>query len=921
LSASRWFQRRYPTRSLIESLRPSRLNIGERLTACFVAISVLMVIGDVVAMSQFRILRDQVQEVTRIDQRQVAVLRVHADLLSLRDNLRGIIATRDAKQFASEAGALRDTFLADLNRAKQALTAGQFDAKQSQNTLLILETVANALPTQIDTLTTFASNGDWDAVHLRFENQLQGLGTITSGLVDKVDAEVANQRTVAFQRIDRIQRWLLVLLPITAVLTLVSAGALGVLVTRSITRPLKRMDRAAQALACGDFQHEIDVQGTDELARLAAAFKDASRRLRTLYDALRSNELRFRSLIEHSSDLIATLDSQSKIRYVSPSSKRVIGYMPELLLGLSFYDFIHPDDVSTAKIAFEREPSEATQTVEFRFRHADGQMRILEAAGRSLLTASEVGSIVVNARDVTERRNAEEALYRSEEKYRAFFERNAAGSYISTPGGSLLTCNPAFLRMFGFSHIEEVDRTNFAQLYSSGIARQEFLRQLKDSGSIENYEREYRRKDGRPLFVIENAFGRFDSRGELVEICGFLIDETLRRRTEEQLRHAQKIEAVGRLAGAVAHDFNNLLGVIIGYGQLLVDDPNIPANSRQYIEQVFKAGVHGGDLTRQLLAFSRKQVLHATVLDLNDVIGRLEKMLLRLVGEDISIRTVLARDLAAVRADATQIEQVIINLAVNARDAMPQGGKLTISTASVDVDDIFAREHAPMKPGKYARIAVTDTGVGIDRETLTRIFEPFFSTKGEKGTGLGLATVYGIVKQSGGFVWADSELGKGTTFSVYLQAASQVQYRSQEQTAEGADLRGSETILLVEDAVALRVLTRELLEQNGYRVLEAQDVGHAIHIADMHHGKISLLLTDVVMPKMSGRLLAERLTVRRPEMKVLYMSGYTDDAILRHGILHERTPFLEKPFTREALIRKVREVLEGPQTKAKVPAA
>ena len=226
-----------------------------------------------------------------------------------------------------------------------------------------------------------------------------------------------------------------------------------------------------------------------------------------------------------------------------------------------------------------------------------------------------------------------------------------------------------------------------------------------------------------------------------------------------------------------------------------------------------------------------------------------------------------------------------------------------------------------MKPGKYARISVTDTGVGMDRETLTHIFEPFFSTKGEKGTGLGLASVYGIVKQSGGFVWADSELGKGTSFSVYLKAASQVQYRSQERTAEGADLRGSETILLVEDAVALRVLTRELLEQNGYRVLESQDVTDALQIADKHQGKISLLLTDVVMPQMSGRLLAERLTARRPEMKVLFMSGYTDDAVLRHGILYDRTPFLEKPFTREALIRKVREVLEGPHAKPKAPAA
>jgi PAS domain S-box-containing protein len=547
-----------------------------------------MVVADIVALSQFRILRHQIAEVSRIDQTQVAVLRVHTDLLSFRDKLRPILASQDAEELASEANRLRDVFLEDVSRAKQALSVASSEIDPPRNTVAILESVEGALPTQIDTLKALAENGDWEAASLRFDNQLQALGTIAAALVDQVEADVTRQRAVALQHIDRVQQWFFVLLPVTAILTLATAGTLGVIVTRSITRPLTMLVGATQALGHGDFRHEVPVTGTDELARLAATFNYASQELQTPYDALSSSELRFRSLIEHSSDLITTLDKQGNIRYVSPSSKRVIGYKPEQLHGNSFFDFVHPEDVATAQAVFGREPVE---TVEFRFRHADGTMRILEAAGRNLLAVSEVAGIVVNARDITARRRAEEALYQSEKKYRAFFEQNAAASYISKPDGRLVACNPAFLRMFGFSRLEELEGSNLAELYPHPSAREHVLRQLEESGYVENYQQEYRRQDGKPLFAVANAFGRFDTKGELVEICGFLIDETLRRRTEEQLRQAQKIEAVGRLAGAVAHDFNNLLGVIIGYGQMLLEDPKTPPASRPYIEQIFKAGV------------------------------------------------------------------------------------------------------------------------------------------------------------------------------------------------------------------------------------------------------------------------------------------------------------------------------------------
>ncbi len=392
-----------------------------------------------------------------------------------------------------------------------------------------------------------------------------------------------------------------------------------------------------------------------------------------------------------------------------------------------------------------------------------------------------------------------------------------------------------------------------------------------------------------------------------MDVTGRKRAEASLRSAEEQFRHAQKMEAVGRLAGGVAHDFNNLLSVILTYAQMLLGglSPKDPLHGD--LTEIKKAGERAAALTRQLLTFSRQQVLERRVLDLNDVVAQVDKMLRRVLGEDVELAILPASGLGSIRADPGQLEQVLMNLVVNSRDAMPDGGKLTIETANVDLDDHYAREHVGVAPGPYVMIAVSDTGQGMDRATLARIFEPFFTTK-EQGTGLGLATVFGIVKQSGGHLWVYSEPGKGTTFKIYFPRTAEA-VGAAGSGRDVADLGGSETILLVEDDAQVRTAVLAILRHLGYRVIEAAGPGEALLACERHEGTIDLLLSDVVMPQMSGADLAKRLCPGRPTMKVLFMSGYTDEAVLRHGILEAGLSFLQKPVTPDALGRKLRELL------------
>jgi len=510
-----------------------------------------------------------------------------------------------------------------------------------------------------------------------------------------------------------------------------------------------------------------------------------------------------------------------------------------------------------------------------------------------------------------ERRRAEAALRASEVSYSTLVEHSPVGIYRSNTEGRFLSVNAALVRILGYASAAEVLQLDMARdVYADPAERQRLLeRDTYTDRQYDEVEATWKRKDGGRLTVqLSVRAVRQGARVEYYET--FVRDVTEQRRLQQQLVQSQKMEAVGRLAGGVAHDFNNLLTVILSYSDLLLEDRPRDAPDREDIEQIRKAAVGASALTRQLLAFSRQQVLEPRVLDVNTVVASTEKLLTRLLGEDISLTTSLAPGLGAVKVDPGQLEQIIMNLAVNARDAMPRGGRLSIETGNVEMDESYVRGHPVAHPGPYVMLAVSDTGIGMDAVTQARIFEPFFTTKeAGKGTGLGLATVYGIVKQSGGFIWVYSEPGHGTSFKIYLPRVDEPVSRASAAAPELVG--GSETVLVVEDVAAVRAVARQMLERHGYTVLEAPDGETALRLAGKHQGAIRLLLTDVVMPEVSGRQLADQLLELRPDMKVLFMSGYTDDAIVRHGVLQEGIAYLQKPFTPETLARKVRAVLDG----------
>ncbi len=512
-------------------------------------------------------------------------------------------------------------------------------------------------------------------------------------------------------------------------------------------------------------------------------------------------------------------------------------------------------------------------------------------------------------------RYAQEGLRRSEINFRSLVTHAPYGVCRCDSDGILLDVNPALVSMLGYASGAELVGSNLANLYADsqqwfGLA--DYLRSLQ---KFHGLNADWVRSD-RTNISVRLSGRAFRNEANTIFFELFAEDVTERRALEQQLRQAQKMEAVGRLAGGIAHDFNNLLMVISGYSEFLLERLGTDPTLRGHAQEIANAADRATSLTRQLLAFSRKQMLAPKIVDLNGVVTENVKMLTRLIGEDIDLVMVPGPGIGAVKADPGQIEQVIMNLAVNARDAMPHGGKLTIETANVTLDVNYARFHAPVKPGDYVMLAISDTGMGMDADTQAHIFEPFYTTKGLKGTGLGLSTVYGIVKQSEGYIWLYSEAGKGTSFKIYLPRFSATGEALATQPALAADADqpspGHETILLVEDEENLRRLARQSLETQGYRVIDAPDGATAIKVSQAHQGPIHLLLTDVIMPGMNGRELANQLSPTRPEMRVLYMSGYTENHIGHNGTLDEGITLLQKPFTLPALKAKVREVLDTP---------
>ncbi|HKN15771.1 MAG TPA: ATP-binding protein [Candidatus Sulfotelmatobacter sp.] len=509
-------------------------------------------------------------------------------------------------------------------------------------------------------------------------------------------------------------------------------------------------------------------------------------------------------------------------------------------------------------------------------------------------------------------RATQEGLRRSEMNFRSLVTNAPYGICRCDSAGQLLDVNPALLTMLGYSSARDLVGQHLGALYLDTHQWFELADYLRSAAAFNGLIAEWKRKDG--IGTVVRVSGRAVSDGDTGTAFElFAEDVTERRALEQQLRQSQKMEAVGRLAGGIAHDFNNLLMVISGYSEFLLDRLGPDPALRGPAQEIAGAAQRASSLTRQLLAFSRKQMMAPKILDLNEVITENLKMLTRVIGEDIDLVMVPAATLGAVRADAGQIDQVIMNLAVNARDAMPSGGKLTIETSNVSLDEEYSRFHAPLRPGDYVMLTISDTGMGMDSETQSHIFEPFFTTKGTKGTGLGLSTVYGIIKQSGGYIWVYSESGKGTTFKIYLpRVPERAESPAVVSTAESvATEPGTETILLVEDEANLRYLARQFLEKQGYRVIEAADGAVAMQIAVAHEGTIHLLLTDVIMPGMNGRELAQRISEIRPNTKVLYMSGYTENVIGHNGTLDAGVRLLQKPFTLRELKSKVREVLDS----------
>jgi PAS domain S-box-containing protein len=611
------------------------------------------------------------------------------------------------------------------------------------------------------------------------------------------------------------------------------------------------------------------------------------------------------------------LDRENRVQDWNPCAEEMFGYTKREMMGRNPFDDIVAESArDKARDVLERLLSgDMTAHSVNENRTKDGRIITCEWLNTPFFGPDgKVSGIFALARDVTERQRLLDKVRQAQQRLESVVTSSPAVLYTLEGADArslvLTWISGNVQEMMGYT-LEQVMRPEWWQerVHADDLARvfAEIAGELLTRGRL---AQEYRflHRSGEYRWV-RSEMRRLS--GGPIEVVGSWSDITERKKLEEQFRQAQKMEAIGQLAGGVAHDFNNLLTVISGYSEILLGSSGIEEGKKGLIREIGKAGERAASLTRQLLAFSRKQILEPRALDLNALIRDEEKMLRRLIGEDVTLATALDPALKRVKADPGQLEQVIMNLVVNARDAMPQGGRLTIETKSADLDGEYAKTHPRISAGRYVMLAVSDSGVGMTPEVKARIFEPFFTTKGMgKGTGLGLATVYGIVEQSGGHIDVYSEPGHGTSFKIFLPPVEE--QRPSERPANGAMAmpEGSETILVVEDEDAVRAIALHSLQSCGYNVLEASDGKQALQRCEKHPGRIDLIVTDVVMPEMPGRLFVEHLAKTRPETKVLYMSGYTDDAVIRHGILQADTAFLQKPFTPQGLAKKVREVLD-----------
>ncbi|MEO6390651.1 MAG: PAS domain S-box protein [Pyrinomonadaceae bacterium] len=628
---------------------------------------------------------------------------------------------------------------------------------------------------------------------------------------------------------------------------------------------------------------------------------------------LRKSEERYRELIENAYDIIYTNDLQGNFTSVNQACERITGFTREESLSRNLAEWIAPESLDLAREQLRRRMAgEVVGVSEFNILAKDGRRIAVEVRSSIVYDDGVAVGVQGIARDITERNRAEQELRKSEELYRDLIENAHDIIYSIDLEGNYTSINQAVERITGYTRDEALAMNLDQVVAPDHIATvRQMMAQKMMGDNFTAYESELLAKDGHRIPIEINTSMILEN-GVPVGVRGIARDVTERRQLEDQLRQAQKMEAIGQLVGGIAHDFNNMLTAINGYSDLTLRKMSDNDPLRRNIEEIKKAGEHSADLTYQLLAFSRQQVLQPKVLSLNQVIADTSKMLQRLIGENVELVAHLDPDTGPVKVDPGQLSQIILNLAVNARDAMPQGGKLTLETSNVSLDDIYARQHAGAELGSYVMLAVSDSGVGIDPAIIGNIFEPIFTTKATgKGTGLGLATVYGIVRQSGGTIRVYSELEHGTVFKIYFPRINDQTEFIESNNGYPALPAGTETILVVEDEDLVRALTRQILDLCGYNVLEARNGNEALAVCETYAGPIELLLTDVVMPIMGGRELAERVALLLPTMSVLFTSGYTDDAIVHHGVIEASANFIQKPFTTDDLAHKVRGILDA----------
>jgi two-component system, cell cycle sensor histidine kinase and response regulator CckA len=637
-------------------------------------------------------------------------------------------------------------------------------------------------------------------------------------------------------------------------------------------------------------------------------------------EALRKSEKYFKAITESATDILVIVDQLGLIKYASPSVEWVAGYRPDELMGKSAFDLIIPDDIPRAVEDFSQSllTKEVAIRNSFRISHKDGSQRIMDGIGKNFLHDPIINGFIMNIRDVSDHQQALEAMRESEFKFRSLVEHALDCILIIDLGGTILFANNAAVQTIEVNDSASLVGRNVMEFIAPESLEDVINDFLQVAQGNDAYLAKYYLISAKGKRICVESIGKVISfEGKPADLIS-IRDITKRNQAEEekerlqgQLLQAQKMESVGRLAGGVAHDFNNMLGVILGHTEIAMG--KVDANHPLYVhlQEIRLAAEHSADLTHQLLAFARKQTVMPKVIDMNATIEGMLKMLLRLIGEDIHLIWLPSKNLWPVKVDPSQIDQILANLCINARDAITGVGKVTIETGNSVFDEGYCANHAGFIPGDYVLLAVSDNGCGMDKEVLGMLFEPFFTTKGVgKGTGLGLSTVYGIVRQNDGFINVYSEPQQGTTFRIYLPRHTSKTEQVRMEGPQEPVLRGHETVLVVEDEPAILEMSKLMLEQQGYRILTAGTPGEAIRLAEKHAGEIHLLMTDVVMPEMNGRDLAKELLSLYPNLKRLFMSGYTANVIAHHGVLDEGITFIQKPFSIRDLAAKVREALD-----------